>query len=226
MPRPVLTDGVLTGQRLLLASASPRRADLLDAAGIAFDVQAADIDERVRPGEAPEAYVRRLAVEKAIAVRAWAPQRAILAADTVVVVGDRMLGKPRDADDARRMLRLLSGRSHEVVTGVALIGPRRAPGPTSAEMAGSEGNGAIDREAPVVPAVRTAVTTVEFTALSGGEIDWYVAGGEPMDKAGAYAIQGRGSRFVVRIDGSYSNVVGLPVAVVYEMCTQAGILVS
>lgn len=158
------------------------------SAGIAFDVVVADVDETPRPNEQAADYVQRLAVDKARAVSPRAQGRRVLAADTVVVVDGAILGKPRDEDDARRMLGLLSGRVHSVLTGVAL-----------------------DDD------VRVACTSVEFAPLSAEEIAWYVASGEPSDKAGAYAIQGLASRFVTRIDGSYSNVVGLPVALVYEM---------
>ena len=180
--------------RIILASASPRRAELLRAAGVTFDVRPADVDESVRSGEAPIDYVRRLAAEKARVIRAGAPDRVVLAADTTVVVDHHILGKPTDAEDARQMLGLLSGRTHQVITGVAIASP--------------------DAEAL---AVATDTTTVEFAPLTDEEIAWYVASGEPMDKAGAYAIQGLASRFITRIDGSYSNVVGLPVALVYKL---------
>jgi septum formation protein len=179
---------------LLLASASPRRAELLRAAGIAFDIEPAHVDERVHDGETPDAYVCRVAEDKARAIRRQHPDRLVLAADTTVVVDHHILGKPDDEHDARRMLRLLSGRAHEVITGVTLAGP---------------GDNGLE--------TRVASTTVEFMPLSAAEIDWYVASGEPMDKAGAYAIQGLASRFITRIAGSYSNVVGLPVALVHEM---------
>jgi septum formation protein len=216
---------------LILASASPRRAELLRAAGIPFTVQAADVDETVRPGEAPDAYVQRLAVDKARAVAAslasatapgsTAPRgavlgavlgaavlgAAVLGADTVVVVDGRILGKPTGEPDAVRMLRLLSGRRHDVLTGVCLIAPAKA------------GHPAAER-------VSVVTTGVWFAALSPEEIDTYVATGEPMDKAGAYAVQGQASRFVTAIDGSYANVVGLPVSVVYDWCKTAGIQVS
>ena len=192
----------MPGSVLILASASPRRAELLTAAGIAFEVRPAHIDERVRPGEDARTYASRVAAEKARAVHATADGRPVLAADTVVVVDGQILGKPSDDRDAKRMLRLLSGRAHEVVTAVALI---------------DDPGGAFEQ---------VEVTTVEFTLLSRSEIDWYVATGEPSDKAGAYAIQGLASRFVTRIQGSYSNVVGLPVALVYAMCSRAGILLS
>ncbi len=178
--------------RLLLASASPRRADLLRAAGYEFDVVPADVDESVLPREGPEAYVRRVSEAKAAAVASKAQGRIVLAADTVVVVDGEILGKPVDAADAARMLRLLSGRGHEVLTGVTIVG-----------------------EGQIL--TNTATSAVELAHLSPAEIDWYVATGEPMDKAGAYAIQGLASRFVVRIEGSYSNVVGLPVALVSAM---------
>ena len=173
---------------VILASASPRRADLLRAAGIPFDVRVANVDERVRPGEEPDAYVIRLATEKAAAVAAEAPGHIVLAADTAVVIDRHILGKPVDVDDARRMLRLLSGRTHEVITGVCLDGESR-----------------LER------------TEVEMMPMTEDEIAWYVGTGEPMDKAGGYAVQGLASRFVTRIAGSYSNVVGLPVALVYQL---------
>ncbi len=188
---------------LVLASASPRRADLLRAAGIPFDVQVADVDETPLVGEGPEAFVCRVAAAKARAIAERVPGRFVLGADTVVVVDKEILGKPRDGEDAKRMLRLLSGRTHQVLTGVSLIG-----GPPY------RGRSAI------------ATTLVEFSRLEEPEIAWYVASGEPMDKAGAYAIQGLGSRFVTRVDGSYSNVVGLPIALVYNLCREAGIQVS
>jgi septum formation protein len=190
---------------LILASASPRRAELLAAAGIAFDVRPAHIDERIRPGENAASYAGRVAEEKARAVHANAAGRPVLAADTVVVIDGQVLGKPADADDAKRMLRMLSGRAHQVLTAVVLAGSGSGP---ASLLTGTE------------------VTTVEFALLNKAEIEWYVASGEPSDKAGAYAIQGLASRFVTRIDGSYSNVVGLPVALVYAMCSRAGILLS
>jgi septum formation protein len=194
--------------RLILASASPRRAELLRAAGIAFDVVAADVDESVHAGEPAEAYARRVAEAKARAVCRRAGG-VVLAADTVVVVDAHILGKPADEHDARRMLRLLAGRAHQVLTGVCVC--EAGPRPSDGLAAGS-------------PRVALAVdrTLVEFAPLTGAEIDWYVASGEPMDKAGAYAIQGLASRFVSRIEGSYSNVVGLPVARVYEMLRWSG----
>ena len=202
--------------RLVLASASPRRAELLNAAGIEFDVVSAEVDELMDPEETPDGYVRRVALSKAEVVRAQTGDCPILAADTVVVVDNEVLGKPADADDARRMLTLLSGRQHAVITAVCLINP---PGSTEA---GHDVNGTGFGRVQVA----VSRTTVEFAELSQQEIDWYVASGEPMDKAGAYGIQGLASRFVTRIMGSYSNVVGLPIALVYELCKGAGILIS
>jgi septum formation protein len=176
-------------ERLVLASSSPRRRELLVAAGFVFDVRTAPISERRRPDEPPEDYVVRLATEKAAAVAARLVNRPVLGADTVVVVDETVLGKPVGPADAIRMLQRLSGREHEVLTGIAVFWGKRR---------------------------RTAVerTRVWFSALDDAEIRAYVDSGEPMDKAGAYAIQGRASRFIPRIDGSYTNVVGLPVAAV------------
>jgi len=194
--------------RLVLASASPRRAELLRAAGFAFDVIPAHVDETMDIEETPDGYARRIAQQKAEAVAGRTPGRPILGADTIVVVDHEVLGKPGDVADARRMLTRLSGREHIVITAVCLVNP--APSEGASKRLGT----------------RVARTTVEFAPLSSAEIDWYVATGEPMDKAGAYAVQGLASRFVTRIDGSYSNVVGLPVAVVYDLCREAGLLVS
>jgi len=179
-----------TGTVLVLASRSPRRAEILRQAGIPFTFRTADIDETPRDGEKPEDYVRRLAEEKALAVDA-APDETVLAADTTVVIDGEILGKPADAADARRMLALLSGRRHEVLTGVALR-----------------------RGATLI--ADWAATEVWFAPMSEREIDDYVATDEPMDKAGAYAIQGLASKFIEKIEGCYFNVVGLPVALVYR----------
>lgn len=179
-------------RRLILASASPRRADLLTAAGLAFSVVAADIDEQPLADEPPDAYVRRLAAGKAQAVLAQHADAAVLGADTTVVVDGAILGKPVSVTDAADMLQRLQGRDHEVLTGVAL-----ALGAT------------LD--------VQLARTRVWFAPMTSDEVAAYVGTGEPMDKAGAYAIQGRASRWVTRIDGSYTNVVGLPVAEVVAL---------
>jgi septum formation protein len=181
--------------RLILASASPRRAELLRAAGYEVDVVAADVDESIRDGESPSRYVRRLAADKSAAVSSADRTCAILGADTTVVVDDEILAKPRDAADAAAMLRRLSGRRHDVLTGVSL-------------RHGAYEVGRVER------------TGVYVAALTNEEIAWYVATGEGRDKAGAYAIQGFASRFIPRIEGSYSNVVGLPVACVRELLTE------
>jgi septum formation protein len=183
--------------RLILASASPRRATLLREAGYAFDVEPAHVDESELEGESPRAYVLRVAALKAQAVAARHPDNLVLAADTTVVVDGRMLAKPSDDDDARRMLGLLSGRTHDVLTGVVVV---RA-----------------GRESSAV-----AVTRVRFRPLTGAEIDWYVASGEPHDKAGSYGVQGLASRFVEAVDGSHSNVVGLPVGAVRALLDAQG----
>jgi len=184
--------------RIVLASASPRRAELLKAAAIDFEVMPAHLDETANPGELPEAYVRRIAEAKARAIGARVKDRVVLAADTTVVVGGEMLGKPASDEDAKRMLRLLSGRAHDVITGVTV-------------RCGSSGS------------TRVEATEVEFASLSEEDINWYVGTGEPHDKAGAYAIQGQASRFITRIAGSYSNVVGLPIALVYDMLKASGL---
>src|SRR5579863_4349155 len=187
---------------LLLASASPRRQELLRNAGIPFLVQPADIDEKPLERESPRSCAERLAREKALAVSRSHPKDIVLGADTIVVVDDFILGKPRDADDAARMLRLLSGRTHDVITGVCLVAPALGE-------SGSTGNRKL-RSA-------SEATRVTMCEISDQEIRDYVATGEPMDKAGAYAIQGIASRWIPRIEGDYSNVVGLPVALVYAM---------
>ena len=179
---------------LVLASASPRRRELLTQAGFSFDVRPANIPEEPLPGEEPVAYVTRLALEKAQAVYAELgdPRAVVLGADTTVTLDEHILGKPEDAADAARMLRLLSGRTHRVITGVAVV----SAGHTEAA---------------------AEVTVVSFRALSDEEIAAYIASGEPMDKAGAYAIQGRAARWIPRIEGCYFNVVGLPIARVCAM---------
>jgi len=196
---------------LVLASASPRRQELLRNAGISFTVQPADVDETVLPGEPPRACAERLAREKALAVWRTRPRDRVLGADTIVVVDETILGKPADAEDAARMLRLLSGRVHCVITGVCVV-EAVASGqlPVASKAAQSQRLSEILRTA-------SETTLVTLNALSDEEILDYVAGGEPMDKAGAYAIQGMASRWIPRIDGDYSNVVGLPVALVYKM---------
>lgn len=184
---------------LVLASASPRRQELLRNAGIEFVVQPAHIPEVPQNGEEPRSYAERLAREKAQAVFRQRPQDVVLGADTVVVVDQQILEKPRDAEDAARMLKMLSGREHVVITGVCLTG-------TGFEGVGSE------------------TTKVTMETISDTDIRHYVATDEPMDKAGAYAIQGMASRWIPRIEGDYSNVVGLPVALVYRMLKEHNVL--
>jgi septum formation protein len=219
------SDLIIAFVRLILASGSPRRAELLRAAGYAFEIVAPEVDESIRAGEAAAAYVRRLAAEKSAAAREVVVARgfqpreggpalrqaqgtpsssrgeraaphevAILGADTVVVVDGDILGKPRDEGEAAAMLRRLSGRPHVVMTGVSL---RQGPHELG----------------------RVVTTDVYVRDLSQDDLEWYVASGEGRDKAGGYAIQGLASRFIPRIDGSYSNVVGLPVACVAELLT-------
>jgi len=209
--------------RLILASASPRRAELLRSAGYDFEIHAVDIDERSKPGESPAEYVDRLAKEKSSLAldelsrkgpakagpHVLDPQDAsdvasgfsrtgdvmALGADTAVVVGEAILGKPHDAEDAARMLRRLSGRSHQVMTGVCLQTTQRSVS-------------------------HVEISSVTFAPLTEDQIAWYVASGEGADKAGGYAIQGLASRFIPRIEGSYSNVVGLPIAVVSDLLSR------
>ena len=183
---------------LVLASASPRRAEILRAVGWPFEVAAANVDETARGGEEVSEYVERLACEKAEAVAEGRASGLVLGADTVVAVGGQVLGKPADAEDARRMLRLLSDRWHDVLTGVALV---RA----------ETGEVLVAHE----------LTRVRFGPLADDEIDWYVATNEPADKAGAYAVQGRAALFVEEIEGDYWNVVGLPVRLVYKLAGES-----
>jgi septum formation protein len=184
---------------LILASSSPRRAELLASAGFTFRVQAAEVDETPRDREDPDAYVRRVARAKAAAVAKTLEKarEIVLAADTTVVAAGEILGKPRDADDAARMLQLLSDTIHEVLTGVVVLAGAR-------------------EEQQVVR------TRVHFLPLSSDEIDEYIRSGEPDGKAGAYAIQGRAARYIDWIEGSWSNVVGLPVATVHQLLKNVG----
>jgi len=181
---------------LVLASASPRRQELLRNAGINFEVQPAHIAEDPLPGEAAKECAERLARDKALAVARQRPHDCVLGADTVVVVDGQLLGKPTDAADAARMLRLLSGREHQVITGVCLV---------------------VNGQ----PSVASETTVVTVSELTDKDIADYVSSGEPMDKAGAYAIQGIASRWIPRIEGDYSNVVGLPVALVWRMLRES-----
>ena len=193
-----IVSSTIRAVRLVLASASPRRRELLATAGITFDVDAVDVDERQLAGEAAPAYVDRLARLKASTGASRHPDRVVLGADTAVVVDDVVFGKPSDDADARRMLRLLQGRAHEVLTGVAVAWRGRLRS-------------------------RVECTSVWMASQTDEEIAAYVATGEPAGKAGAYAIQGLGSRFIPRIAGSYANVVGLPVAAVLEILREMGL---
>ena len=212
---------------LVLASASPRRSELLLNAGIPFVVQPARIDEHMIAGEVPEEYAKRLAREKARAVFAQRPKDAVLGADTIVVVDSSVLEKPRDKNDAVRMLGLLAGRSHRVITGVCLIKPvsgfkfQVSSGKniqTSPQLQSSQQVETRNLKLETsLEEVRAETTEVWMCDLSREEIEQYVASGEPMDKAGAYAIQGIASRWIFKIVGCYFNVVGLPVPLVYRM---------
>ncbi|MGC2198068.1 MAG: Maf family protein [Terriglobales bacterium] len=197
---------------LVLASASPRRQELLRAAGIAITVQPTNIPEVPKDGEAPQVFAERLAREKAWAVFKERPNDFVLGADTIVVVDGEILGKPRNAADAARMLRRLSGRTHEVVTSVCLMGPRPATGSAGEN---TKGEGTLGD-------TRSEITLVTMSELTEDEIRAYIETGEPMDKAGAYAIQGIASRWIPRIEGDYSNVVGLPIGLVYRMLKEIG----
>lgn len=193
-----MTEPVPQERTLILASASPRRREILQAAGIRFEVAPTGLSERPEKAESAEEFVRRMAVEKAEAVLGRLAQPCIspiLGADTIVVIGERMLGKPASAEEARRMLRLLSGQEHRVLTGLCLLYPPAG----------------FERD------VRVSTTTVKFCELSGEEIEQYIATGEPLDKAGSYAIQGHACKFVEWIHGCYFNVVGLPVFLLYQM---------
>lgn len=194
--------------RLVLASTSPRRADVLAAAGFQFTTVAVDVDERVADGEPPERYVRRMAAEKSEAACTGGRESGtgtggreslvVLGADTAVVIDGDILGKPRDDREAEQMLRRLAGRQHVVMTGISLR------------------TGTLEMG-------RVESTTVHFAPMTADEVAWYAASGEGRDKAGAYAIQGLASRFVRRIEGSYTNVVGIPVAAVYELLRDLGV---
>jgi septum formation protein len=200
---------------LVLASSSPRRQELLRNAGIPCTVFPANVPEIRQPGETPREFAMRLAIDKARGVwrnlnqpRTATSPRFVLGADTIVVVDDLVLGKPENSEDARRMLRLLSGRTHEVLTAVCLIG--------------EQSNGSKSANPEYFEDVRSETTRVSFDELREEEIRDYVAQGEPMDKAGAYAIQGIASRWVNKLEGDYPNVVGLPVRLVYGMLREHG----
>ena len=178
--------------KLVLASGSPRRSEILSSVGWEFTKDVPDIDESERAGETPERYVQRLAEEKALAVAASHPGEIVLAADTTVVIDDRIIGKPVDPEDARRMLKLLSGNWHEVLTGIAVMKARQ-----------------LD--------VGLQRTRVKFGTMTDAEINFLVEKGDPLDKAGAYAVQAQAALFIEGIEGDYWNVVGLPVSLVYRL---------
>jgi septum formation protein len=186
---------------LILASQSPRRKYLLEQAGLTFRVMPSCIDESKRPLSAPDNYVQSLAIAKAEEVARSHPESWVLGADTIVAVDGRMLGKPKSARDARTMLRRLSGKTHQVFTGFCLC-----------------------RQCSDQQFADTVRTDVTFKTLTESEIDWYIHTGEPFDKAGAYAIQGLGTFLVRRINGSYTNVVGLPVCEVVEILIREGVM--
>lgn len=186
--------------KFILASASPRRRELLSSVGLDFDVVPSDIPEVRGSGESPEEYVGRLSREKAAAIADKHGDRWVIAADTTVLLGDELLEKPRDADDAKRMLATIGGNTHTVYTGVTLMNRARGYHDT-----------------------RIAETEVRMLPLAASDIDWYVATGEPLDKAGSYAAQGRGAIFIDSIHGSYTNVVGLPLALLFQMLRKAGL---
>jgi septum formation protein len=188
----------MTRPPLVLASGSPRRRDMLVLLGLEFTVDPADVDETPRDSEVPVDYVTRIAHDKAAAVAARRPDALVLAADTTVALDGDVLGKPVDAADAARMLGRLAGREHAVHTAVALAAGDRVE-------------------------LSVETTSVRFVALTGAQIEWYVSTGEPLDKAGAYAIQGAGGLFIAGIDGSVSNVVGLPLPVVERLVDRFGL---
>ena len=191
--------GTGDGPALILASASPRRAELLDGIGLSFVIRSSKVPEIAVPGESPEEFVLRVSRSKADWAARCNEDHWVIAADTVVVSGDEILGKPANREEAARMLARLSGDTHRVVTGVTLLPP-----------------GGVE---PLADVAETAVT---FLKLSRSEIARYVASGEPDDKAGAYGIQGRAAVFVEHIEGSYSNVVGLPLSLLYQLLLEAG----
>ena len=186
---------MITLPKLVLASGSPRRSEIMNSVGWAFTKDVPDIDESEREGEDPATYVQRLAKEKAEAVAASHPGGIILAADTTVVIDDQIISKPTDVDDARRMIRMLSGNWHEVLTGIAVMK-----------------NSSVD--------VGMESTRVKFASMNDAEIEFLVKKGDPLDKAGAYAVQAQAALFIEGIEGDYWNVVGLPISLVYRMVVE------
>jgi septum formation protein len=186
--------------KFILASASPRRRELLASIGLDFEVIPSSVPEVHQPGESPEEYVARLSRDKAAAIAAKHRDRWVIAADTTVLLGEELLEKPSDAEDARRMLGTIAGKTHVVYTGVTL-----------------------QNAAAGWHETRVAESEVRMLPLTPREIAWYVATGEPLDKAGAYAVQGIGAMFIDSVHGSYTNVVGLPLALLFQMLRRAGI---
>ncbi|MDX9745978.1 MAG: nucleoside triphosphate pyrophosphatase [Syntrophales bacterium] len=190
---------LITSAPFILASASPRRIELLSTLGLAFTAMPSGADESCRVGESPTDHVRRVACMKARALAMRHPDAWILGADTIVAVDGEVLGKPKNAADARRMLRLLRGRTHHVYTGFAVI-----------------------RKSVSLMRRKTVRSTVLFSSIGEDEVEWYIRTGEPYGKAGGYAIQGKGGVFVRRISGSYSNVIGLPINEIFEILKKIG----
>lgn len=191
--------GLITSGPFILASASPRRSELLTVLGLSFAVIPSGADETFRPGETPAGHVKRISGAKAQAVAADHPDAWVLGADTIVVIDGQVLGKPKDRADARQMLRLLSGREHDVYTGFTVI-----------------------KKTASVLCRKVVRSTVVFREITEDELEWYVNSDEPYDKAGGYAVQEKGGLFAYRIRGSYSNVIGLPVSEVFEVLKQIG----
>ncbi|MGI8670101.1 MAG: Maf family protein [Aridibacter sp.] len=193
--------------KLILASGSPRRAEILNFVGWEFEKHVADIDETHKKGEKPAEYVQRLAREKAEAVALHYENTLVLGADTIVVIDNKIIGKPVDSDDARKMLKTLSGRWHEVLTGVAIVKNSKF------KIQNSKGEKSNNSKS----VVNFQATKVKFNKLNGEEIDFLVQKGEPLDKAGAYAVQAQAALFIEKIEGDYWNVVGLPINLVYGL---------
>lgn len=196
--------------KLILASASPRRSEILTAVGWEFEKHSADIDETELPDENPADYVQRLAKEKAEAVAANYKNALVLGADTTVVIERQIIGKPKDFDDARRMLQMLSGNWHEVLTGVALV-------KKSEPFAATDDKNPEAQISNPKSIVGIQKTKVKFAKMNDAQIEFLIEKGEPLDKAGAYAVQAQAALFIEQIQGDYWNVVGLPVSLVYEL---------
>jgi septum formation protein len=195
----IVVDFTTSLPKLVLASASPRRADILRAAGWDFEILPANADESLRVGEDAVRYVERVALDKARAIAPQFPGGMVVGADTTVVIDGQILGKPQNMAEARKMLRALEDRWHQVLTGIAVMNCSSAQS-----------------------AVAHEVTQVKFATMTDAEIDWYATTGEPLDKAGAYGIQGLGARFIERVEGDYLNVVGLPLRLLYRLVRSIG----